>query len=210
MKTGWIVTCMLGLAAAAAAQANPPVAPNLPPPGTTQNSPYGGNFELFLGGSYQAAKATSANSVGISTTNVPGAQLALRYHVTDFNAIEFRYALAQPTQTYGNLSIKSRASEFTFDYAWTYPSEGPIRPFLLGGLGVLHYLPIGSSNPPGTAGQSRFTLVYGGGLDLALSKQWSIRVAYRGLIYRVPDFSLIGIHKWNHMPEPALGIVFHF
>lgn len=210
MKTGWIVICMLGLALVAGAQVNPPVAPNLPPPGVTQTSPYGGNFELFLGGFYEAAKATSANSVGISTSNVPGAELDLRYHVSDFNAVDFRYSLAQPTQSYGNLTVKSLASEYTTDYAWTYPSEGPIRPYLLGGLGVIHYLPRGSNNPPGTAGQTKFTLVYGGGLDFALNKQWSIRAEYRGMVYRIPDFALISISKWNHMPEPALGIVFHF
>jgi len=201
----------LGLATVAWAQVNPPVAPNVPPPLSQQPSLYGGNWELFLGGSYSTARATLANGNTVSTTNVPGAQLSLRYHVTDTNAVELRWNLSEPLQTYGpTLRVKSRANEFEFAYVWTYPSEGSIRPFLLGGASLIHYAPVGSASTPGAASQVRPAIVYGGGLDFKISSKWSARAEYRGLFYRVPDFGLIGISKWNHLPQPDFGIVYHF
>ncbi|MGH9395153.1 MAG: hypothetical protein ACRD1E_13350, partial [Terriglobales bacterium] len=122
MRLSWFAAALaLGLTCAAAwGQVNPPIAPNVPSPLAQVPSPYGGNFELFLAGSMQFARATVANGQPVSTTNVAGAQLGLRYHVTDYNAVELRYSFAQPLQTYGsNLRAKSRANEISFDYAWT-------------------------------------------------------------------------------------------
>ncbi|HVA63231.1 MAG TPA: outer membrane beta-barrel protein [Terriglobales bacterium] len=201
----------LALVAAAAAQVNPPVAPNIPPPGATPPSPYGGNSELFVGGGMDFAKSTMANSQPVATTNVASLQFAYRYHVTDYNAVELRVAFARPLQVYGTtLRVQSLANEISFAYVWTYPSEGMIRPFILGGAGAIRYAPSGSNNTTGSGNQTRATIVYGGGLDFRLSNSWSIRAEYRGLIYRVPDFGLISIAKWNHMPEPDIGVVFHF
>lgn len=199
------------LAIAAAAQGvNPPVAPNIPAP-ATQSSLYGGNSELFVGGSYQFAKATVANSVAVSTSNVAGVQLGYRYHASDDNAVEVRLAMASPTQLYGlSTIVKSRDIEFSLDYVFTVPTDGKIRPFFLGGGGFIHYSPTGSGNTPGATTQKRLALNYGGGLDFNLSPHWGLRLEYRGLIYRLPDFGLIGISKWNHMPEPDIGVVWHF
>lgn len=206
-----LVFLMTALPLAAAAQGvNPPVAPNIPAP-TTQGSLYGGNSELFAGGSYQFAKATTANSQTVSTTNVGGVQLGYRYHATDSSAVEVRLALATPTQLYGPSTIvKSRDIEFSLDYVFTIPTDGKVRPFFLGGGGLIHYAPTGSGNTPGASTQKRLALNYGAGLDFNLSPHLGIRFEYRGLIYRVPDFNLITISKWNHMPEPDIGLVWHF
>lgn len=203
--------CVLALAAGAAAQANPPVAPNLPPPNQPEPSPYGGNWEIYVGAGMQFAKATTANSQPLSTTNVVSGQFGLRYHISDFNAIDLRFTFAQPTQTYGsNLFAKARAKEFTAAYVWTYPASGPIRPFLLGGLGFTDYTPLASQSTPGTIPERKWQLEYGGGFDVVVSKQWTVRLEYRGHFYRIPDFGLIGIKQLNHMAEPDLALVYHF
>ncbi len=203
--------CALALAAAAAAQANPPIAPNLPPPNQPAPSPYGGNWEIFAGGGMQFAKATTVNSQPLSTTNVVSGTFGVRYHVNDFNAVEVRYTFAQPTQTYGsNLFVKARANEFTAAYVWTYPSSGFIRPFVLGGLGFTDFTPVASQSVPGALSQRKWGLEYGGGLDFAVAKQWTVRLEYRGLFYRIPDFGFIGIKQLNHMAEPDIALVYHF
>lgn len=211
-QTGMILGLALGLLAGAGAQGvNPPVAPNLPPPGNDNSTTYGGPLELFVGGSMQFAKATTANSVSLNTSNVAGGQAALRYHVNDWNAVEFRFAMAEPTQLYGtSTTVKSLARELSFDYALTFPTDGFVRPFFLGGLGTIHYKPTGGTNTPGAVAQNKITLIYGGGLDFKISTHFSLRAEYRGLFYRVPDFGLIGISKWNHMVEPDAGLVWHF
>ncbi|HXR97677.1 MAG TPA: outer membrane beta-barrel protein [Terriglobales bacterium] len=207
------VALSLALIAGAAAQGgvNPPVATNVPPPANSNSSAWGGASELYFAGSFQAAKATVANGVNVSTTNVAGAQIAYRYHVTDYNAVEVRVAFAQPTQTYGpTVIVHTRAYEMSMDYAWTVPSDGFFRPFLLGGWGILHYTPLANGSTPGSITQNKATLIYGGGVDAKLKGSLSLRLEYRGLVYRVPDFGQIGISKWNHMPEPDAGIVWHF
>lgn len=203
----------LALGSAALAQGvNPPVATNVPPPSTNSNSSlYHGSWELFAGGSYQMAKATTANSQTLNTSNVAGAQLGLRFHASDWNAAEVRIAWAEPTQLYGpTISVKSRDLEFELDYVMTVPTDGPVRPFLLGGGSVISYSPTGGNNTPGAMSQKKFAFNYGGGFDFAISPHLGLRLEYRGLVYRVPDFGLIGIGKWNHMPEPDIGLVWHF
>ncbi len=203
--------CALALAAGAAAQTNPPIAPNIPPANPPVPSPYGGNWEVFIAGGMQFAKATTANSQPLSTTNVVSGQFGIRYHINDYNAIELRYTFAQPRQTYGsNLFVQARANEYTAAYVWTYPASGFIRPFVLGGLGFTDYTPMASQSVPGSVPERKWLLEYGGGLDLAVAKQWSIRLEYRGLFYRIPDFGLIGIAQLNHMAEPDIALVYHF
>jgi opacity protein-like surface antigen len=207
------VALSLAMIASVAAQGgvNPPVATNVPLPASSNVSAWGGASELYFGGSFQAAKATTANGVNVSTTNVAGAQIAYRYHVTDYNAVEARIAFAQPTQTYGpTVIVHTRAYEISMDYAWTVPSDGFFRPFLLGGFGVIHYSPLAKGSTPGSISQTKAALIYGGGVDAKLHGNLSLRIEYRGLFYRVPDFGQIGISKWNHMPEPDAGIVWHF
>lgn len=200
----------LGLAVAANGQVNPPVAPNIPPPGQ-EISPYGGNSEIFVGGSAQFAKATVANSTAIGTTDVGGFQVNYRLHLTDFNSIGVRYSFAEPTQQYGSsISVRSLNSEVSFEYAWTYPATGPIRPFFLAGAGFIHYVPLVNQSTQGASTQTRPTFVYGGGLDFKISNRWSIRAEYRGLFYRMPDYNLITVGKFNHNAVPDIGLVMHF
>ncbi|HUX66193.1 MAG TPA: outer membrane beta-barrel protein [Terriglobales bacterium] len=209
----WCAGLALGLAmaAAAAAQVNPPVAPNIPPPGATPPSPFGGNSEIFVGGGFTFPKATTANANPVATTNVASLDFGYLYHVTDNSAFELHVGFWRPVQVYQTTtSVQARDNEITFNYVWTYPTDGFIRPFFLGGVGVIRYSPSGANNPPQAASQQRAVVVYGGGLDFRLSHSWSIRAEYRGLLYRVPDFTLISISKWNHTPAPDIGLVYHF
>jgi len=206
-----LASLLAGFAALATAQVNPPVASNVPPATAASTSYYGGKSEIFGGASMQFAKATLANGVSVTTTNVVGGQAGYRYHINDWNAVEIHFAVANPTQLYGpSTTVKSRAEEISGEYVVTIPTDAPIRPYFLGGYGKIHYTPTGNNNTPGAASQSRSALIYGGGLDLRFTQHLSVRLEYRGLIYRVPDFQLIGIAKWNHMPEPVAGLVWHF
>lgn len=201
----------LALAAAAAAQVNPPVASNVPAPLQQQPSVFGGRFAIFATGSFQMAAATTANGVPLSTTNVAGWQLGIRAHFNDYNAFEFRFSFAQPTQTYGsNLIVKATDTNYSLDYVRTIPLEGAIRPFFLGGVSIIHYVPTGANNTVGAGPQIRPGIDYGAGLDWKLTNQLSLRIEYREILYRIPDFGLIGISQWNRMPIPDIGLQWHF
>ncbi|MGH9474908.1 MAG: outer membrane beta-barrel protein [Terriglobales bacterium] len=184
----------------------------MPQPLQQQPSVFGGRFAIFAAGSYQTAAATQSNGgVPLSTTNVAGWQLGLRVHGNDYNAFEFRFSFAQPTQTYGsNLSVRFSEETYSLDYVRTIPLEGSIRPFFLGGVSIIHYIPVGANNTVGSGPQVRPGIDYGAGLDWKLTPQLSLRIEYRGIIYRLPDFDLIGISQWNHMPVPDVGLEWHF
>ncbi|MGH9485442.1 MAG: hypothetical protein ACRD1F_10330, partial [Terriglobales bacterium] len=146
----------LGLAGSAWAQVNPPVASNVPQPLQQQPSIWGGRFEIFAAGSMQFAKATTANSEALSTTNVGGFQIGALVHGNDSNAFEIRFSFAQPKQTYGsNLSVKASDYTYSMDYVRTIPAQGSLRPFFLGGVSVIHYEPTGNNNTPGAGPQLR-------------------------------------------------------
>jgi|GEM_PF-3456768 len=217
MRTFRLGNVVLGLAVALAmttaalGQVNPPVASNIPPPFAKQPSVFGGSFELFAGGSMEFARATQANGKAISTTNVGGFQTGLRYHLTDNHAFEFRYSWAEPLQTYGtNLFVKSRENTFSIDYVYTFLSDHRIRPYLLAGYSIIHYVAILPQSSPGAFNQIRPGYDYGVGLDWKISNTWSLRTEYRGIIYHIPDFNLIYIGAWNHRPVPDIALVYHF
>lgn len=202
---------VLAMAMAALGQVNPPVASNIPPPFAKQPSVFGGSMEVFAGGSMQFARATTANNNAISTTNVGGFQVGVRYHLTDHHAFEFRYSYAQPEQSYGlNLHVKSHQNTYSIDYAFTFLSDRKIRPFLLGGYSIVHYVAVLPESSPGAFNQVRPAIDYGAGIDWKISKSWSVRAEYRALYYHIPDFNLIYIGKWNNMPIPDVALVYHF
>ncbi len=207
-----VALLVLGLGVGAAAQVNPPVASNVPAPLQQQPSIWGGRFELFAVGSYETPLAATANSYPLSTSNVAGWQIGARIHGNDTNAFEFRFSFAQPLQTYGNqnLIVKATDTTYSMDYVRTMPLQGSIRPFFLGGVSVIHYVPTGGNNTAGASPQIRPGIDYGAGIDWKLTSQLSLRIEYREILYRIPDFALIGISQWNRMPIPDIGLAWHF
>jgi len=66
--------------------------------------------------------------------------------------------------------------------------------------------------PFGATGQRALAFLYGGGADYRLRKAFALRVQYRGLIYKAPDFDVPSLYTGvnGHMAEPSAGIVFKF
>ncbi|MGH9466804.1 MAG: outer membrane beta-barrel protein [Terriglobales bacterium] len=210
-RLGVIALAGLGLGVGARAQVNPPIAKNVPTPEQQAPSVWGGRFVVIASGSMQFASATTANSEPLSTTNVAGFQLGLLTHINQYNAFEFRVSGAEPRQTYGsNLFATSFNTTYSFDYVFTDPTGDWWRPFLLVGASYLKYHPVGSNNTAGAGNQNRPGIDYGGGLDFLIRKNISLRVEYREILYKVPDFDLININKWNRMPIPDIGLAWHF
>ena len=65
----------------------------------------------------------------------------------------------------------------------------------------------------GAARQTSLAFTYGAGLDYPLWRILAVRLQYRGLIYKQPDFQLPTLFftgAKGHMAEPSLGIVIRF
>jgi opacity protein-like surface antigen len=110
--------------------------------------------------------------------------------------------------------IQSNVHEITGAAVATVPYFGRLRPFVLGGGGVLVFDPTGNDGATsfGASTQTRGTFLYGAGADYFLTNHWGLRAEYQGLFYKVPDFNVPGLNpdSWTHVAQPSAGIVFRF
>ncbi|MGH9715254.1 MAG: outer membrane beta-barrel protein [Candidatus Acidiferrales bacterium] len=158
-------------------------------------------------------------ATGLGLTDTPsdsgGLLLNYRYHFNNWSAIEVNYGRTRFTQYYSSGDqTQSNANELTLAYVNTFgvSPDARFRPFVEAGTGGLIFAPVmaGSFSDPLT--QDRMVFLYGGGVDFNATHNFSVRLGYRGLIYKAPDFAL-GDQTANaltQMAEPYVGVVFHF
>jgi len=60
--------------------------------------------------------------------------------------------------------------------------------------------------------QTRGAFVYGGGVDVPMSKRFFLRAQYRGFVYKIPDFAMarLKVDTYTHSAVPSAGLVFTF
>ncbi len=152
-----------------------------------------------------------------SANNTGGYLISYRYKMTHWNALELDYGWARNTQDYrlrsGLFGEQSDIHQFTASYVQTFSHFAGLYPFLEAGLGFVHFSP--THNFPslvGALGQSRGTFVFGGGVDIKPVRWVGVRIQYRGLVYRTPDFELqpLNTGKRTVLSEPSIGLVFSF
>jgi opacity protein-like surface antigen len=87
-----------------------------------------------------------------------------------------------------------------------------LRPYVLGGGGVVTFDPTTRYNVAGADRQTRGAFVYGAGANFDITNNLGVRVEYRGLAYKVPDFTVgaLNLDKYTHLAQPSAGIYFRF
>jgi len=79
---------------------------------------------------------------------------------------------------------------------------------------VLIFSPIANSTNAtfGSSTQTTGTFLYGFGLNYRLTHALGVRLQYRGLVYKAPDFRVsdISTGSWTHSAEPSLGLRLRF
>jgi opacity protein-like surface antigen len=166
---------------------------------------------------------SSSNGPTIDSPTKSAAEFGtVRYHVTKRNAFEVSMGHTHNSQLFSippdTYRVITGITEFTGAYVFT-PFAGPKwQPFLLAGGGALRFSPGNAyidqvQNSFGTQIQTRLAFVYGAGTDYVLWKALAVRLQYRGMIYRNPDFAVPGLFYTGakgHMAEPAVGLVVKF
>ena len=190
-------------------------------------------FDVSLG----ATAAFSKKSTGNGTTDAPtnsGSFLAtVRYRFTAKSAVELNYGTTRNSQIYTSaphrFRIQNKATEFTGAYVFTPFETAKAEPFFFGGVGLLSFDPDttfvdGVQTPIPAARRTQIAFLYGGGLDYRIfssvplirrypaSEHLAVRLQYRGLVYKAPDFNISGLFTgaYGHMAEPSAGIVIKF
>ena len=91
-------------------------------------------------------------------------------------------------------------------------ASSKIRPYALGGAGALIFDPTDRFVVNGAVRQTKATFVYGGGVNFDVARNFGIRTEYRGLLFKVPDFTVpaLNLDKITHLAQPSVGFYFRF
>lgn len=140
-----------------------------------------------------------------------------RYRFNRWSSIELNYDHSRFTQYYTPAVTKTQANadEFTMAYVNTLgrPAIARFGPFVELGTGGLIFSPIPRGSDVGALRQGRPVFLFGAGVDWNAVSHLSLRLGYRGLLYKAPDF-LVGEQQTTNatttMSEPYFGIVVRF
>jgi len=180
-------------------------------------------FDVALGYAGVFSK-TSTNPIGNTTlkpTTSGDIFVTFRYHFNHLHGIDVNFGHTSNSQVFtvppDTYRVNTGITEFSAAYVFSPFHAKRIDPFLFGGGGLLRFA-VGNQyidnfrTSFGASSQTALAVLYGGGADYRLWRSLALRVQYRGLIYKTPDFNLQNLFTGvrGHLAEPTAGIVFKF
>jgi len=181
-------------------------------------------IDLAISGAGVFSKTTSSASGGV--TNTPTKSVAVlgsvRYHFAKHHAVELNLGHTSNSQIFSvppdSYRVATGIGEYSLAYVFTPVQSQRFQPFLLAGGGALKF-GVGNTYIDniqqflGANSRTSLAFLYGAGTDYHLWKFMALRLQYRGLIYRSPDYGVPGrfyTGARGHLAEPAVGIVVKF
>lgn len=150
-------------------------------------------------------------------TKSGGFLVGYSYQFNRWLGAEGNYGFTRNTQKYltgiGPTSLESDFHEVTGALVLHIPARvRSFRPYVLGGGGALIFDPTGRFGVAGADRQTRGTFLYGGGANFDVTDHFGVRVEYRGLVYKVPDFTIntLNLDRFTHLAQPSAGIFVRF
>lgn len=172
------------------------------------------NSDVSVSAFDQFTSSVSGNGVTLDTTRSLGGQAAFRHSYHWWLGFEGSYDYTRFSEHYSAkpYSIQHNMHEIAASYLVSGPSVLGFRPFALGGVSALVFSPSlnGGQNVPW---QGEPAVNYGVGINHALlTSHLGIRLQYRGLYYKAPDFGQDALKtgKFRMTSEPMAGIYLHF
>ncbi|HTJ85916.1 MAG TPA: outer membrane beta-barrel protein [Terriglobales bacterium] len=180
-------------------------------------------LDLSVSGAAVFSKSVSSTTSGLTLAPADSGAVfgTVRYHFNHLHAAEFNVGHTVSSQLFQRppetFKVRTTITEFSAAYVLT-PLQGKrLEPFLFAGAGALRWYPEnqyinGNSAFFGAYTQTSLAFLYGGGADYRLWRRLGLRMQYRGLIFRAPDFGVSDffISAKGHMAEPSAGIVVKF
>lgn len=164
-------------------------------------------------------KDSSGQGISQKTTESGGVLAGYRYRINRWLSAEANYGYNRNTQQYftsgGAARIQADVHSATGDLVVNIPlSFHKLQPYVLGGGGALIFNPTNNFGGffPGADMQAKGAFVYGGGADYGITRYVSLRLEYRGYVYKAPDFGLSNLttDAWTHTALPSAGLVVRF
>ncbi len=180
--------------------------------------------DVSVSGAGAFSKKTNSPTGPISDSPTKSAAVfgTVRYHFNHHNAFELNLGHTKNSQIFtvppDTYRVTTGILEYTAAYVFTPFNGKKLEPFLLAGAGGLKF-GVGNTyidgNQISLGAKSSISLafLYGAGTDYNVFTHLALRLQYRGLIFKNPDFgssSRFYTGAKGHMAEPALGIVLKF
>lgn len=173
--------------------------------------------QISIQGTALVTKTSNDQIPSNEATKSGGFLVGYSYQFNKWLGAEGNYGYTRNTQKYLTLSAPAALQADFHEVTGSLVAHIPVnvrsvRPYVLGGAGALVFDPTDRFVVTGAERQTRGTFVYGGGANFDLTHNFGVRAEYRGLVYKVPDFSLNGLNldKFTHLAQPSVGFFFRF
>jgi outer membrane immunogenic protein len=166
------------------------------------------NSNRTLSGTGQQDKPTAAG----------GIQASYQHYFNMHSSFLVNYGYTKNAQKYfDGFNVnrqKAGVHEATVAYMFSVPMTDTLTPFIFVGGGGLFFRPAlkNNDNIVDAVSQSEAAILAGGGLDVKISSKFGLRLQYRALIYKAPDFGLTYLSTGQNarISEPAIGLTYRF
>jgi len=173
--------------------------------------------QISIQGTALVTKSSTDQIPSNDVTKSGGFLIGYSYQFNRWLGAEGNYGYSRNTNnfitTVGLSSQEANFHEVTGALVGHIPvSVRGIRPYILGGGGALVFDPTDKFVVTGAERQTRGAFVYGGGANFDITNNFGLRAEYRGLLYKVPDFSVstLNLDKFTHLAQPSFGFYFRF
>jgi opacity protein-like surface antigen len=169
---------------------------------------------LSLYGAFSGS--TNGNGTVQSPSNSAGGLLELRHISNPLVGYDVTYSYNRANQVYSGAgcpgdacptpaAVSANAHELSGDWVISVHAAN-LRPFVLGGVGLLLNEPTGGQG--NTTSSTKPVFIYGAGLDWGLVPHLGLRFQYRGNLYHAPDLSSVftSTDKFTQTAEPMIGV----
>lgn len=179
------------------------------------------DFSISSGATFGKDVSSSTSSVSLSPHYSALFFGSVRYHFNHLHAVELSIGHANSSQVFSvppdTLKVTTGVLEYSGAYVLTPFHDRRLKPFLLAGVGGLHWSPNNQYFDQvqvnlGARTANSLAFLYGGGADYKLWQFIALRVQYRGFVYRTPDFGVSNLFLGarSHMAQTSAGLVFRY
>jgi outer membrane immunogenic protein len=180
-----------------------------------------GHFDVSVGGAGVITRQSTGHGTIVNPTNSAAPLVSFRVRFNAKHSIIANYSTTHDGQIYTLGAhfdrVQSTVTELSAAYVFNPVQIGKFEPFVMAGAGSLTFNP-GSTFidtlqvPVAAVKQNTLGYLYGAGLDYRVREHIAVRLQYRGLVYRTPDFKNPGLFTGSlgQLAEPSIGIVFRF
>jgi len=160
---------------------------------------------------------SSSTGVKVSAKRGLGALISYRFMLTPRGAVEANYSYTQNALHYVapsyDYQVNNRLQEVSAAYVYNFNFR-KWNPFVEAGTGALFWGNIRNLATTTLDVKSQTTIVglYGGGIAYEISPSFDIRLQYRGIVSKVPNFGYepLTTNRYYNINNPTLGVAYHF